>query len=123
MNLHTAPGLGNAMGVLTNVAATGTPMVVTAGQQHRGHLLAEPFLSGDLVGLARGLTKWAEEVHQLRDLGPLLRRAFHDAAHPRPVRCSSLPMDLLEEEGAEAPPPPSAIDPRTVPATWQRRPG
>src|SRR5437867_2326153 len=65
VNLHTAPGLGNALGVLTNVRATGTPMVITAGQQHRGHLFAEPFLSGNLVDMARPLTKWSFEVRDL----------------------------------------------------------
>src|SRR5215203_7320998 len=33
VNLHTAAGLGNAIGGLTNAKANGTPMVVTAGQQ------------------------------------------------------------------------------------------
>ena len=33
LNLHTSAGLGNAIGNLTNAAANGTPLVVTAGQQ------------------------------------------------------------------------------------------
>jgi thiamine pyrophosphate-dependent acetolactate synthase large subunit-like protein len=37
LNVHTATGLGNAMGNLSNSRATGTPMVVTAGQQDRHH--------------------------------------------------------------------------------------
>jgi benzoylformate decarboxylase len=35
VNLHTAPGVGNAMGALVNAAANGAPLVVTAGQQVR----------------------------------------------------------------------------------------
>jgi benzoylformate decarboxylase len=117
VNLHTAPGLGNAMGVLTNVKVTGTPMVVTAGQQHRGHLLAEPFLSGDLVDMARSVTKWAYEVHSLQDLGPALRRAFQEAQHhPSGPVFVSIPMDLLDEEGDVEVPALSRVDRGTIPA-------
>jgi benzoylformate decarboxylase len=31
-NLHAAPGLGNAMGMLYNAAKAGAPVLVTAGQ-------------------------------------------------------------------------------------------
>ena len=43
-NLHVAPGLGNAMGSLFNARFTGTPMILTAGQQELGHGLTEPML-------------------------------------------------------------------------------
>jgi benzoylformate decarboxylase len=117
LNLHTATGLGNAMGNLSNSRATGTPMVVTAGQQDQRHLLAEPFLSGNLTGMAAGLMKWAHEVHRTADLGPVLRRAFHDAASPPtgPVFVS-MPMDILQDQGDFAVPAPSRIERRAVPA-------
>jgi len=117
VNLHTAAGLGNAMGNLSNSRATGTPMVVTAGQQDRRHLLAEPFLSGNLTGMAAGLVKWAHEVHRTADLGPVLRRAFHDAASPPtgPVFVS-MPMDIMADRGDFPVPPPSRIERRVVPA-------
>lgn len=35
-NVHVAPGLGNAMGSLYNAKFTGTPMILTAGQQEQG---------------------------------------------------------------------------------------
>src|SRR5437899_2461796 len=100
VNLHTVAGLGGGLGNLTNALANRTPMVVTAGQQDRRHLLAEPILSGDLVGLARAATKWQHEVRHLGELGPVLRRAFLDAAHPPagPVFVS-IPMDVLDETG------------------------
>src|SRR4051794_26273288 len=53
VNLHTVAGLANGLGNLQNAAGAGTPMVITAGQQDRKHLIAEPLLSGDLVGLAQ----------------------------------------------------------------------
>src|ERR1700680_785709 len=40
-NVHVAPGLGNAMGSLYNASFTGTPMILTAGQQEQGHGLME----------------------------------------------------------------------------------
>ena len=117
LNVHTATGLGNAMGNLSNSRATGSPIVVTAGQQDRRHLLAEPFLSGNLTGMAAGLVKWAHEVHRTADLGPVLRRAFHDAASPPtgPVFVS-IPMDVLQDEGEFAVPAASRIERRAVPA-------
>jgi benzoylformate decarboxylase len=117
VNLHTAPGLGNAVGTLANAAVTRTPMVVTAGQQDRRHLLAEPFLSGDLVEIAASVTKWARQVHAVEDLGTTMRRAFHDAASvPTGPVFVALPMDLLEETAHEPLPPPTPIRRRVVPA-------
>ncbi len=116
VNLHTAPGLGNAMGSLANAWATRTPMVVTAGQQDQRHLLAEPFLSGDLTTMATGVVKWARQVSRVEDMATLLRRAFHDAAAPPagPVFVA-VPMDLLQARGELSAPPPSRIELRSVP--------
>ena len=115
VNLHTAAGLGGGLGNLTNARANGTPMVVTAGQQDRRHLLAEPVLSGDLVGLARSASKWQHEVRHLGELAPVLRRAFLDAANPPagPVFVS-IPMDVLEESDAMDVPPPSHVEREAV---------
>src|SRR5213082_4022103 len=35
VNLHTAPGVGNAMGAIFNAQANKSPLVITAGQQVR----------------------------------------------------------------------------------------
>src|SRR3954452_9211880 len=111
VNVHTAPGLGNAIGNLTNAHANRTPLVVTAGQQDERHLVHDPVLSGDLVGLARPVSKWAHEVRSLDELGVVLRRAFHDAASPPsgPVFVS-LPMSILDEEGGAPVPAPSQLE-------------
>jgi len=105
LNLHTTVGLGNAAGNLANALANGTPLVVTAGQQDERHLAAEPFLSGDLVGMARALAKSAHEVRSPDELGTMLRRAFRDAATPPtgPVFLS-IRMDHLQRPAAPAPP-------------------
>ena len=47
-NVHVAPGLGNAMGALYNAKFSGSPMIVTAGQQEQGHGLLEPLLYAPL---------------------------------------------------------------------------
>ena len=116
LNLHTSAGLGNAIGNLTNAQANGTPLVVTAGQQDRRHLHHDPLLAGDLVGLARPVSKWAHEVSNLGELGTIVRRAFHDAATaPRGPVFVSIPMDLLDEEGDAPVPGPSRIGRAVVP--------
>jgi benzoylformate decarboxylase len=111
VNLHTLAGLANGLGNLANAAAVGTPMVVTAGQQDRRHLIAEPLLSGDLVGLARPLVKWAHEVQTLGELGVAVRRAFRlaTAQPPGPVFLG-LPMDVLGEVGEAPLPARSRVD-------------
>ena len=74
-NVHVAPGLGNAMGSLFNASFTGTPMILTAGQQEQGHGLMEPVLYGPLLQMAEPLVKWAVEVTRLEDLPRIVRRA------------------------------------------------
>lgn len=106
VNLHTAGGIGNGMGAIVSARATGTPIVVTAGQQDTRHLVAEPWLSGDLVALASPAVKWAAEVHRADDLGPLLRRAFAIAnTHPKGPVFLSIPMDILSDPCASETPP------------------
>jgi benzoylformate decarboxylase len=98
-NVHVAPGLGNAMGSLFNAKFTGTPMILTAGQQEQGHGLMEPVLFGPLVQMADPLVKWAVEVTRLEDLPRIVRRAAKIATTPPtgPVFIS-LPGDILNSE-------------------------
>jgi benzoylformate decarboxylase len=98
-NVHVAPGLGNAMGSLYNAKFTGTPLILTAGQQEQGHGLTEPVLYGPLVQMAEPLVKWAVEVTRLEDLPRIVRRAAKIATTPPtgPVFIS-LPGDILNAE-------------------------
>src|SRR3954467_9554238 len=98
-NVHVAPGLGNAMGSLYNAKFTGTPMILTAGQQEQGHGLTEPVLYDPLVRIAEPLVKWAVEVTRLEDLPRIVRRAAKVATTPPtgPVFIS-LPGDILNSE-------------------------
>src|SRR3981189_3141599 len=44
LNLHVAPGLGNAMGMLYDAQMAGSPILVTTGQQDMDYALTEPIL-------------------------------------------------------------------------------
>ena len=98
-NVHVAPGLGNAMGALYNAAFSGSPVILTAGQQEQGHGLLEPLLYAPLVPIAQPLVKWAVDVARAEDLPRILHRAAKIALTPPtgPVFIS-LPGDVLDEE-------------------------
>ena len=115
INLHTSAGLGNGIGNLTNARSANTPLVVTAGQQDYRHIIADPLLAGDLVGIAAAVSKWTHEVRSLGELGTVLRRAFHDAASaPAGPVFIALPMNFMDEIGEARIPPPSTIARRAV---------
>lgn len=117
VSLHIAAGVANGLIGLLNASRSRTPMVITAGQQDRRHLIQEPMLSGDVVGLAAAATKQALEVHRADDLAVVMRRAFRLAAAPPagPVLVS-IPMDLLEDELDSPVPRRTAVDRRHVAA-------
>ncbi len=102
VQLHITPGLGNAMGMLYNAYWTRAPLVVYVGQHPQRGGQQEPILWGDLVGMARSVTKWAVEVQDAADLPMLLRRAFQVAATPpRGPVLLSVPTNVMDAE-AEA---------------------
>ncbi len=97
--VHIAPGLGNSMGMLYNAWAGGSPVVVYAGQGPVSGLFQQPYLWGDMVAMARPITKWSAEITEARDVPQAIRRAFKIAADPPqgPVFLS-LPIDALDAE-------------------------
>ena len=97
-NVHVMPGLGNAMGALYNAKFSGSPIILTAGQQEQGHGLLEPMLYEPLVQVAQPLVKWAVEVTRAADLPRIIHRAAKIALTPPtgPVFLS-LPGDVLDE--------------------------
>src|SRR6185295_16990238 len=97
-NVHVMPGLGNAMGALYNAKFSGSPIILTAGQQEQGHGLLEPMLYDPLVPIAQPLVKWAVEVTRAADLPRIIHRAAKLALTPPtgPVFLS-LPGDVLDE--------------------------
>ena len=101
VNLHVAPGLGNAVGMIYGALKNSTPMVVTAGQQDTRLRLRDPVLGHDLAAIAAPVTKWSVQVERADELGPILQRAFKIAneAPAGPVFVA-LPIDVMEQETA-----------------------
>ncbi|MBN2476210.1 MAG: hypothetical protein JXB62_16475 [Pirellulales bacterium] len=116
VNVHICCGLGNAMGMLYNAYRSGTPLVVTAGQQDQRFLFEEPILWGQMVEVARPWTKWAAEVRRVEDLPSAIRRAVQTAMMPPtgPVFLS-LPLDVqmgqAELDLTPPQPPPQEVRP------------
>ncbi len=116
-SLHVAPGLGNAMGALYNAKFSGSPLIVTCGQQEQGHGLLEPLLYDPLVPIAQPMVKWAVEVTRAEDLPRIVRRAAKVALTPPtgPVFIS-LPGDVLDAEAEMDFGAPTRVDARVRPS-------
>ncbi len=117
VNVHICCGLGNSMGMLYNAHCSGSPVLLTAGQQDRRLNFQEPVLSGDMVSVARPWTKWAAEVQRVEDVPAAVRRAIQTALTPPtgPVFLT-LPVDLQMEKCAGLDlSPPSLTDRRVRP--------
>jgi benzoylformate decarboxylase len=98
VNLHAAPGLGNAMGMLYDAQKAGAPIIVTAGQHEQRFNFTEPLLWADLPVIARPFVKWSEEVRRLADLPRAIHRAAKTAlAPPTGPVFLSLPGDILTD--------------------------
>jgi benzoylformate decarboxylase len=95
VNLHTAPGVGNAMAAIETARANRAPLVVTAGQQTREMLALEPYLANRAPAeLPRPAVKWSSEPARAQDVPAALERAYHLAMqHPRGPTFVSVPMD------------------------------
>jgi benzoylformate decarboxylase len=95
VNVHVQPGLANAMAGILNAARCRVPLVVTVGQQEQSMLAGDPFLGGDVVGMARPIAKGAWEARRPEDLPGLLADALRTAlTPPRGPVVLSLPVDV-----------------------------
>jgi len=95
VNLHSAAGVGNAMGNLFTAFKNRTPMIVTAGQQARSILPFDPYLgSRDAAELPKPYVKWSIEPARAEDVPLALVRAYHVAMQePRGPVFVSIPVD------------------------------
>ncbi len=98
-NVHVAPGLGNAIGMMYGALKANSPLIVTAGQQDTRMRLREPLLSHDLVAMAAPVTKWSVEPQSADEVSTIMRRAFRIASEPPmgPVFVS-MPINVMSEE-------------------------
>jgi benzoylformate decarboxylase len=122
VNIHVAPGLGNALGMLYNALKARSPLVVTAGQQDTRLRLRGPVLGHDLVAMAAPLTKWSVQVERAEEFALIMHRALKVATDPPagPVFVG-LPIDVLEQETDVDVLPPGRLyrDPAPDPAAIQ----
>jgi benzoylformate decarboxylase len=113
VNLHTAPGVGNAVGGIFNAQSNKSPLLITAGQQVRAQITMEANLTNrDATYGPQPYVKWSHEPPRAQDVPAALARAIHHASlPPRGPAFVSIPMD---DWGQEA-------DAQTLPHTLARR--
>lgn len=95
INLHSAAGVGHAMGNIFTAYRNHTPLVITAGQQARSILPFEPFLgSTQAPELPRPYVKWSVEPARAEDVPLAIARAYYIAmTPPRGPVFVSIPSD------------------------------
>src|ERR1051325_1286096 len=95
VNLHSAAGVGHAMGNIFTAYRNRTPLVITAGQQARSILPYEPFLfATQAAQFPRPYVKWSCEPARAEDVPAALARAYYVAMQaPRGPTFVSIPID------------------------------
>jgi len=92
VNLHTAPGVGNAVGGIFNAQANRSPLLITAGQQVRAQITIEATGPQPYV-------KYSHEPARAQDVPSALARAILAASlPPRGPAFVSIPMDDWAQE-------------------------
>jgi benzoylformate decarboxylase len=100
VNLHSAVGVGHAMGNIFTAYKNQTPLIITAGQQARSILPFDPYLfSAQSTDLPKPYVKWACEPARAADVPIALARAYYMAMQaPRGPVFLSIPADDWEAE-------------------------
>jgi benzoylformate decarboxylase len=80
VSLHSAGGLGNAMGTIYTAFRNGAPLVLMAGQQTRAMLGMDPFLyAQDAAQMPKPYVKWSIEPARAEDVPAAIARAYYVA--------------------------------------------
>lgn len=105
VNLHSAGGVGHALGSVFTAYRNRTPMIVLAGQQARPLLNGEPFLgASDATLFPKPYVKWAVEPARAAEVPAALARAYHLATQPpRGPVFVSVPADDWDQPAAPLP--------------------
>jgi benzoylformate decarboxylase len=100
VNLHSAVGVGHALGSIFTAMRNRTPLVITAGQQNRALLPTEPFLFAEqATELPRPYVKWSSEPARARDVPAAIARAYYTAMQrPYGPAFVSIPEDDWDSE-------------------------
>jgi benzoylformate decarboxylase len=102
VNLHSAIGVGHALGSIFTAFRNQSPLVITAGQQARSILPFEPFLySEQAPQLPKPYIKWSVEPARAADVPAAIARAYYVAMQPpRGPTFISIPVDDWDRPGA-----------------------
>jgi benzoylformate decarboxylase len=103
VNLHTAPGVGNAVGAIFNAQANKSPLLITAGQQVRAQMTMVANLTNrDAVEGPKPYVKWSYEPPRPADVPAAIAQAIHRASlPPKGPAFVSIPMDDWDAEIAD----------------------
>ena len=83
VNLHSAAGVGNALGNIYTAHRNQTPLVITAGQQARSILPLQPFLYAERASeFPRPHVKFSVEPARAEDVPAAIARAYYVAMQP-----------------------------------------
>ncbi len=95
VNLHSAVGVGHAMGAIFTAFRNKTPLVITAGQQARAILPFDPFLgSMQAAELPKPYVKWSLEPARAEDVPLAIARGYYIAMQdPKGPVLISVPSD------------------------------
>ncbi len=93
VNLHTAPGLGNAVNAIVCARDNRIPLVIVVGQQDRRQLPFAAFLTGrNLERLAGDYPVWATQPADPASVPGAIARAWHEAVLRRGPAVIVVPM-------------------------------
>ena len=94
-NLHSAAGVGNALGNIYTAQRNQTPLVILAGQQSRSLLALNPYLgASDAAAFPKPYVKWSCEPARAEDVPAAIAHAFHIAMQrPYGPTFVSVPFD------------------------------
>jgi len=94
VNLHSIASAGNGLSAIVDAYYSHAPLVITAGQQDRRQIFAEPFLASRAVEVVKPYVKWAYEPLRAEDVPAAIARGYYLATQPPmgPVFLS-IPMD------------------------------
>lgn len=112
VQLHSTPGIGNAVGAVYQAKRGHSPLVVIGADAGLRYMNTESQMYGDLVAFMEPVTKWSTMVLDPANLLRVLRRAIKVAATPPmgPVYVC-LPADVLDAPCTEA------VYPTLIPST------
>lgn len=112
VQLHSTPGVGNAIGALYQAKRGHAPLVVIGGDAGVKYMGMDAQMAGDLVALAEPVTKWSTMVVDPASTLRVLRRAIKIASTPPmgPVYVC-LPQDILDAPVVET------VRPTSLPST------